>query len=312
MTILLTLVGRLALAAMVSILSSIWHRIFANSVAEKPIILDGDDRSKDNDDNLNTKPAPRTLDSRQANNNVFNSEVPPTLSYRTANERDNGISDDKSNLVGKRRRSVSPNPTLRYTITSPLSYSEDAKSSQGHIDSNDPDESEDGDFRSKRQRLSALVDGKTTLDRTKKGSQRSPSSISEDGTLSISVDSKTANTARPASAGFDSPLLTESQLAAQAIDDNQNWEVRKISGKEDVDGVLHYWVEWASTLEPEHSLGHAKELVDKFEARLRAKLEVKNGRGRPALKQSEQAVLGTDVSSSREQRRPRGRPRKQT
>jgi hypothetical protein len=24
--------------------------------------------------------------------------------------------------------------------------------------------------------------------------------------------------------------------------------VRKISGKEDVDGVLHYWVEWTSSL----------------------------------------------------------------
>lgn len=308
MTILLTPGGRLALVAMVSILSSIGHRIFANGVAEKSIILDGDNRSKDNDDKLDTKPGPRTLGSEQANNNIFNSEALPILSYRTANERDNGISDKKSTLVGKRQRSVSPRPTLHHTITPALLYSEDTESNQGHIDPSDPDEPEDGDFRSKRQRLSALVDGETMLDRTKKGFQRSPSPISEDGTLSISVDSKTANTARPTSAGFDSPPLTESQLAAHVIDDNQNWEVRKISGKEDIDGVLHYWVEWASTLEPKHSLGHAKELVDGFEARFRAKLEVKNRRGRPVLKQSKQAVLEGDVSSSRQQRIPRGRP----
>jgi hypothetical protein len=50
------------------------------------------------------------------------------------------------------------------------------------------------------------------------------------------------------------------------IDDNQDWEARKIIGKEDVDGVLHYLVEWCPTLVPKHLLGHAKELVDDFEA----------------------------------------------
>jgi len=63
---------------------------------------------------------------------------------------------------------------------------------------------------------------------------------------------------------------TELQLAVQAIDDNQDWEVRKIIGKEDVDGVRHYLVDWSPTLVPEHWLGHAKELVDGFEARLLA------------------------------------------
>jgi hypothetical protein len=37
-------------------------------------------------------------------------------------------------------------------------------------------------------------------------------------------------------------------------------------------------VRWAETLEPEHSLGDAKEMVDKFEARLSVKREVRSGR----------------------------------
>jgi hypothetical protein len=54
------------------------------------------------------------------------------------------------------------------------------------------------------------------------------------------------------------------------MDTNQDWEVRKIIDKEDTDGVLHYFVEWSATLVPGYLLGHTKELVDEFEARLRA------------------------------------------
>ncbi|KAH8748319.1 hypothetical protein BGZ57DRAFT_150587 [Hyaloscypha finlandica] len=49
-------------------------------------------------------------------------------------------------------------------------------------------------------------------------------------------------------------------------------------------GVLHYWVRWAETLEPEHSLGDAKEMVDKFEARLSVKREVKKLKKGPGSK----------------------------
>ena len=34
--------------------------------------------------------------------------------------------------------------------------------------------------------------------------------------------------------------------------------------------MLNYLVEWCPTLEPQHSLGHAKELMDKFESQLPA------------------------------------------
>lgn len=50
------------------------------------------------------------------------------------------------------------------------------------------------------------------------------------------------------------------------IDANQDWEVRRIIGKEDVDGVLHYLVDLYPKVVLKHSLGHAEELVDKFEA----------------------------------------------
>jgi hypothetical protein len=87
------------------------------------------------------------------------------------------------------------------------------------------------------------------------------------------------------------------------IDADRDWEVRKIIGKENVDGVLHYLVDWYPTLQPENSLRHAKELVDKFEARLRAQREVKNGRGG-------RATANANASDGQE-KRLRGRPWKQ-
>jgi hypothetical protein len=48
-----------------------------------------------------------------------------------------------------------------------------------------------------------------------------------------------------------------------------------------------------------HLLGHAKELVDEFEIRLRAQRGVKNGRG-AGLKRGEQVVIETDASAIQE------------
>ena len=46
----------------------------------------------------------------------------------------------------------------------------------------------------------------------------------------------------------------------EVIDSDQQWDVSRIIGKEDVDGVLHYWVAWCETLEPEHSLSVVRNL----------------------------------------------------
>jgi hypothetical protein len=103
---------------------------------------------------------------------------------------------------------------------------------------------------------------------------------------------------------------TELQLTVQAIDDNHDWEVRKVIGKEVVDGLLHYLVDWTPTLVPRHSLGHANGLVDEFEAGLQAKREGKNGQGGLGLKRGERAVEA-NASGGQQQKRQRGRPRRQ-
>ena len=65
------------------------------------------------------------------------------------------------------------------------------------------------------------------------------------------------------------------------MDADQEWEIRDIIGKEDVDGVVHYLVEWNPTLVPKYALKNAKEMVNKFEARLRAQARQEKGRVRP-------------------------------
>jgi hypothetical protein len=93
------------------------------------------------------------------------------------------------------------------------------------------------------------------------------------------------------------------------IDPSEDWEVCKIIGKEYVDGILHYLVEWCPTREPKHSLGHAKEQVDEFEARLQA-LRNDKGRTGPDVKRDGHSVVGAGVSGGQEKKRQRGRPRK--
>jgi hypothetical protein len=67
---------------------------------------------------------------------------------------------------------------------------------------------------------------------------------------------------------------------AEVVDADQEWEICNIVGKEDVDGVVHYLVEWNPTLVPKYVLKNAKEMVNKFEARLRAQARQEKGRGR--------------------------------
>ena len=78
-------------------------------------------------------------------------------------------------------------------------------------------------------------------------------------------------------------------------DANREWEVRKIIGKEYVDGMLHYLVEWCPTLEPQHSLGYAKELVDKLKSQLRAHRGTKSGSRVLGLKIKKQIALESDI-----------------
>jgi hypothetical protein len=74
--------------------------------------------------------------------------------------------------------------------------------------------------------------------------------------------------------------IAMSQQVAEVADSKQEWEICDIISKEDVDGVVHYLVQWEATLVPKYELGKAKALVEKFEARLRAQARQRNGKRR--------------------------------
>lgn len=266
------------------------HGILSNRTADKPIQLGSDDKSKGDDSSLDAGHAHRMVGSGQPGSGAFIFEHPPVLPNRTASEHDSGdigIDNAKSPRTTKRQRPCSS--ILPHTRTPPLSHNEDGKGSREDIDHSDPNESGDGDSWSKRRKFSAPLSGGTALNSPL---QRSPPPISEgdedDGTLSSSSNSSAASTARTNPASESAPP-TKPQLCLQLIDANQDWEVRQIIGKEDINGEPHYLVDWQPTLLPRHSLGDAKELVDNFEARLKARRGVKNGRGRPDLKRGVRA-----------------------
>jgi hypothetical protein len=81
-------------------------------------------------------------------------------------------------------------------------------------------------------------------------------------------------------------------------DADQEWEIRSIIGRQKVDGVVQYWVEWEPTWMRESELGGARELVDEFEARLQARGENQGGQG------------GADPGAKEKPKRQRGRPPK--
>jgi hypothetical protein len=97
----------------------------------------------------------------------------------------------------------------------------------------------------------------------------------------------------------------------QVVDTNLDWDVRDILSKKVINDEVHYLVDWRPTLVPEHALGNAKELVDEFEARVRAQLKSKSERGGPYLKQGGRAMTVADVPGKTPEKRPRGKPRKQ-
>jgi hypothetical protein len=94
------------------------------------------------------------------------------------------------------------------------------------------------------------------------------------------------------------------------IDADQDWEVCQIIGREYVDSVLHHLVDWHLTLEPKYLLGHAKELVDEFEAQLEEERRAKDGSGLSTLKMKQKATRQVTASGSQHLKRLQGRPRK--
>ena len=125
----------------------------------------------------------------------------------------------------------------------------------------------------------------------------------DDGTLSISLDARHTSSSRSTPA-LEATSLAEVEVCPMLTDVDPDWDVREIIGKEDLDGVSYYLVDWHPTLLPVHSLGHAKELVDEFEARIRAQRGFKRG-GLGSITRQKAGVKGTG-------KKARGRPRKRT
>jgi hypothetical protein len=101
-----------------------------------------------------------------------------------------------------------------------------------------------------------------------------------------------------ASAALRSTELGEPQPVDRVTDAGQEWEIRSIIGRQKVNGVVQYWVEWEPTWMPESELMGARELVHEFEARLQVPRENTIGQGK------------ADDTCETQPKRRRGRPRK--
>ncbi|KIM94395.1 hypothetical protein OIDMADRAFT_60723 [Oidiodendron maius Zn] len=255
------------------------------------IELDGD--SKLDNDDAEARHSPRYLNNGPADHDAMDLETSSAPSDLPADEPCNNANHTNSNSPphsAKRVRLSSPYyaPNVGHNTTPPTLYDGDGKGSAEDTDSSNYAESRDDDVSSKRQELFVLK--MTYLGTT-------------------SDDSNLGSTARPTPVAFGTASLTGAELCSQVIDEDQDWEVRRIIGREYVDGVLHYLVDWHPTLEPEHLLGHTKELVDEFKARLEEERVAKEGGGLSTL-MKQKAAGQVAASGSQRLKRPRGRPRK--
>ena len=100
----------------------------------------------------------------------------------------------------------------------------------------------------------------------------------------------------------------------EVANDKQEWEICGIIDKEDVDGVLHYWVQWSPTWVPKYEMGKASDLVARFEAGLRSQRKKMGAKGRGRLlpsKADKQAAAGVRATGQTQEKKRRVRPRKQ-
>jgi hypothetical protein len=108
------------------------------------------------------------------------------------------------------------------------------------------------------------------------------------------------------------PTLHNPEMLEQVVEvanDKQEWKIFDILGKEDVDRVLHYWVQWSATLVPKCDMRKARALIARFEARLRAQGRQRGGNGRGRLlpsKAAKQAAAGAWATGEMQQKKGRG------
>jgi hypothetical protein len=81
----------------------------------------------------------------------------------------------------------------------------------------------------------------------------------------------------------------------EVANDKQEWEIYSIINDEDIDGVLHYWVQWSPTLVSKSEIGKARALVARYKAWLQPQHKQKGGKGQGRLlpsKAGKQAAIG--------------------
>jgi len=238
-------------------------------------------------------------------------EYPPNISIRATYEHgDGGIGNDKSmsHQTMKRQRSNSPPSTSTPvdSITSILPRDEDEEGSRELVSNSS--KSRPVGICSKRRKVST-PQGHWKVSRGSPSPSYPPvsddnqDSEADHGTFSIPLDARHTSSSRSTPA-LEATSLAEVEVCPMLTDVDPDWGVREIIGKEDLDGVSYYLVDWHPTLLPVHSLGHAKELVDEFEARIRAQRGFKRG-GLGSITRQKAGVKGTG-------KKARGRPRKRT
>jgi hypothetical protein len=295
--------------------------ILAHTVTDEPIVLESDSRSEVRGDNQDNTQAPRILDGGQVGHNALELEPLPAPFIIPADEvkdRDNDVAvndidNNTSPRPAKRQRPTSPRygPKVHCASTPSLSHNVDVEGSKENADG-DSDGAGDENVPSKRRKLSDSPGGRTALSSHSPHVPHSRPSTSEDAkddSESTCIEGNPTTTARTAPAS-EPVSLAEPQLVTEAMDADREWEVLDILGREDIDGVRYYWVKWGPTPVAAHLLGHAKELVDEFEARVQARRRDKSRRGNIGSKARKQAVEA-NPSGGQQQKKRRGRPRKQ-
>ncbi|PVH68102.1 hypothetical protein DL98DRAFT_237198 [Cadophora sp. DSE1049] len=212
----------------------------------------------------------------------------PILSTCTVHEHGDGgdgVGKAMPHQTMKRQRSNSlpstSTSTSRDSITSLLHRNDDEEGSRELV--NDAGESRGVDICSKRRKV-PTPQGRRTVSCNDPSQPSGTLSVGDedseedDGMLSSFLDARPTSPSK-STPGSEVTSPTELDVCPMVTDVDQDWDVREIIGKEDLDGVTYYLVDWHPTLLPEHSLGHAKELVQKFEARIRAQRGVNHKRG---------------------------------
>lgn len=243
---------------------------------QKTDVLGSDDEPEDGDDDLDKAHAPIAVDGEERDHAALDLEISPSPFSSSADQVEDGGIDEGDNDTGnnvslrgaKRQRSrpAGCEPNLHHTSTPPLSHHENGESNTANSCSTCSDDSGSDSFLLKRGKLSDFPNSGTTssshngqppcslLPPALKESEKPGDGIDVSTSLPVEDNLTSAATTMPELSVSGSVRMA--QLSPELAYSSQDWEVREVIGKEYIDGVLHYMVEWCPTLVPEHSLGH--------------------------------------------------------